>query len=49
VLTCGGGAQNVTWSQIRERVIPDVRVEKARSAEACVGAALLARRGIGHA
>ena len=47
VLTCGGGAQNDTWARIRERVIPGgVKVETARNAEACVGAAMLARRGL---
>ena len=50
VLTCGGGAQNDTWARIRERVIPGgVKVETARNAEACVGAAMLARRGLREA
>ncbi|MDR0481336.1 MAG: FGGY-family carbohydrate kinase [Gallionellaceae bacterium] len=46
VITCGGGAKNVVWSRIRERML-GVPVTAVVHAEAAYGAALLARRGLG--
>lgn len=45
VLTAGGGAQNDAWTAIRRRTL-GCPVEKAPEAEASVGMALLARRGL---
>ena len=45
IKTCGGGAKNRTWTQIRERLI-QVPVEEAANVDAAVGAAQLARRAI---
>ena len=46
VTTCGGGASNLAWQQIRARLL-GVPVSQARHAEAALGAALLAKqRGI---
>jgi sugar (pentulose or hexulose) kinase len=43
VTTCGGGASNATWQQMRARLL-NVPVHRAAHAEAAVGAALLARQ-----
>jgi sugar (pentulose or hexulose) kinase len=43
VTTCGGGASNATWQQMRARLL-NVPVRRAAHAEAAVGAALLARQ-----
>jgi sugar (pentulose or hexulose) kinase len=43
VTTCGGGASNLAWQQIRARLL-GVPVSKARHAEAALGAALLAKQ-----
>ncbi|HEY9056944.1 MAG TPA: FGGY-family carbohydrate kinase [Aurantimonas sp.] len=45
VLTAGGGARNEAWTAIRRRTL-GCPVEKAPDAEASVGMALLARRGM---
>ncbi len=45
VLTAGGGAQNEAWTAIRHRTL-GCPVEKAPEAEASVGMALLALRGL---
>ena len=45
IVTCGGGAQNVQWTNIRERLMK-VPILKAESVDACVGAAKLARQGL---
>lgn len=45
VLTCGGGAKNPAWSELRERLI-GVPVSACQQGEASFGAALLAKRGI---
>ncbi|WP_206453631.1 FGGY-family carbohydrate kinase [Aurantimonas marina] len=45
VLTAGGGARNEAWTAIRRRTL-GCPVEKAPQAEASVGMALLARRGM---
>jgi sugar (pentulose or hexulose) kinase len=44
VATCGGGAKNPQWTQLRARLL-GVPVTTARHAEAGHGAALLAQRG----
>lgn len=44
VITCGGGAGNPAWLEIRRRMLA-VPVTVARHTEAAYGAALLARRG----
>lgn len=43
VTTCGGGASNLAWQQIRARLL-GVPVSQARHAEAALGAALLAKQ-----
>lgn len=43
VTTCGGGAANPSWQQMRARLL-GVPVRRARHAEAAMGAALLARQ-----
>ena len=43
VTTCGGGANNPAWQQIRARLL-GVPVSQARYTEAALGAALLARQ-----
>lgn len=43
VTTCGGGASNMTWQQIRARLL-GVPVSKSKHAEAALGAALLAKQ-----
>lgn len=45
VLSCGGGAHNPVWREIRERVL-GVPVSVAAQAEAAFGAGLLARRAV---
>ncbi len=45
VYTAGGGAQNLTWEKIRQRIL-GVPLLKASQPEAAYGAALLAQRGI---
>jgi sugar (pentulose or hexulose) kinase len=44
VTTCGGGAKNMAWQEIRQRQL-SVPVRAAPHAEAAYGAALLAKRG----
>ena len=44
VETAGGGARNITWTQIRQRLL-GVPVTRAAHTEAAYGAALLARDG----
>jgi sugar (pentulose or hexulose) kinase len=44
VATCGGGANNAAWRNIRERLL-GMPAPAARHVEAAYGAALLARRG----
>jgi D-ribulokinase len=44
ILTCGGGAKNHVWTQLRARAV-GVPVAAASNGEAAYGAALLARRG----
>lgn len=44
VMTCGGGAKNLTWQKMRQRLL-GVPVRAAPHAEAASGAALLARQG----
>ena len=44
VLTSGGGAQNPTWTQMRERML-GVPTSRAASIDAAYGAAMLAARG----
>ena len=44
VLTCGGGAANDEWTQMRQHML-GVPTERAPETEACVGVALLASRG----
>ncbi len=44
VVTCGGGAKNRTWAQMRERLL-GVPVSAAMHADAAYGAAMLAMRG----
>ncbi len=44
VITCGGGAKNLVWQQIRTRLL-GVPVRPAVHTEAAYGAALLAMRG----
>ncbi len=44
VATCGGGAKNAAWREMRERLL-GVPVAAARQSEASCGAALLALRG----
>jgi sugar (pentulose or hexulose) kinase len=44
VATCGGGAKNVAWREMRQRLL-GVPVAAARQSEAACGAALLALRG----
>lgn len=44
ILTAGGGAQNPTWTRIRQRLLP-VDVAVAVSTEAAYGTACLARAG----
>ncbi|MEC4814696.1 MAG: FGGY-family carbohydrate kinase [Scytonema sp. PMC 1069.18] len=46
VYTAGGGAENPTWTAIRERLL-QVRVQCSRNAQAAYGTALLAMRGMG--
>jgi sugar (pentulose or hexulose) kinase len=49
VTTCGGGAGNPAWQQMRARLL-GVPVSKAQHAEAALGAALLAKQtGTGQA
>lgn len=45
VTTCGGGAQNPAWQQLRARLL-GVPVRRATHAEAAYGAALLALHGL---
>ncbi|WOH03841.1 hypothetical protein DCAR_0623241 [Daucus carota subsp. sativus] len=45
VLTAGGGAQNETWTRIRERIL-GLPVSRAQQTEAAYGAALLALKGV---
>jgi sugar (pentulose or hexulose) kinase len=47
VSSVGGGAANVAWRKIRERMI-GVPVVEAEQGEAAYGAALLALRGVSH-
>jgi sugar (pentulose or hexulose) kinase len=44
VFTSGGGAGNLPWREIRERLL-GVPVRAARHAQAAYGSALVARRG----
>jgi sugar (pentulose or hexulose) kinase len=44
VITCGGGAQNAVWLEMRQRLL-GVPVATAGQTQAAYGAALLARRG----
>lgn len=44
VITCGGGARNAAWLDMRRRLL-GVPVTAARGTQAAYGAALLARRG----
>jgi sugar (pentulose or hexulose) kinase len=48
VLTVGGGARNPAWSAIRQEML-QAPLHPARSAQACYGAALLARRALSDA
>jgi sugar (pentulose or hexulose) kinase len=48
ILTAGGGAQNSTWTQIRQRHLP-APVMAAATTEAAVGTAKLALQGCPHA
>lgn len=43
VTTCGGGAGNMVWQQLRARLL-GVPVEQARHTEAALGASMLARQ-----
>lgn len=45
VRTVGGGARNAAWTRIRERLL-GVPLREPLSAEAAVGSALIARRGL---
>jgi D-ribulokinase len=45
VQTAGGGANNLTWTKIRQRYLP-VRISIARHQEAAYGTALLASKGV---
>lgn len=45
VYTAGGGAQNETWTRIRERIL-GLPVSRAQQTEAAYGAALLALKGV---
>ncbi|XP_074335582.1 D-ribulose kinase isoform X2 [Apium graveolens] len=45
VFTAGGGAQNETWTKIRERIL-GLPVSRAQQTEAAYGAALLALKGV---
>jgi len=47
VYTAGGGAQNPTWTAIRDRHLP-APIVPSKSAEAAFGTALLAQAGIGR-
>lgn len=44
IFTAGGGAQNLTWTQIRQRLLP-VPIEMAAATEAAYGSARLALEG----
>jgi D-ribulokinase len=44
VTTCGGGANNQVWQQMRARLLR-VPVDKARHTDSALGAAMLARQG----
>lgn len=49
VTTCGGGASNLVWQQMRARLL-GVPIAQAQHAEAALGAALLAKQaGTRHA
>lgn len=45
IVTCGGGAKNVQWTNMRARMI-NVPIVQADSVDACVGSAKLAKQGL---
>lgn len=47
IITCGGGAQNKTWQQIRQQ-LSNTQIQPATHSEACYGSALLAKNGISY-
>lgn len=45
IISCGGGAKNQVWTQIRSRIIA-TDISTATHSEACYGSALLAKNGM---
>lgn len=45
ILTCGGGAKNPQWTEMRSKLL-GLAVKQASHTEACYGSALLAQRGL---
>lgn len=45
IFTCGGGAKNIQWQQIRTHYL-NTNIQTALNSEACYGSAILAKNGL---